>query len=326
MDRLLLVRTDRVGDLVLATSCIQGIKEKWPSWEVHFLAGKYAAPVLEHNPHLKGVILYDGEGPSDLAKILKEIGFQRSVVLFPTFYLAWALYSAKVPVRVASGFRWYQGLFNRRVYLRRSRCLKKEWEYNQDLLKPLGWDGSYREPRLYLSPQELDWAWDLVRGEGWPTDFVALYPGGGKEIHWPPPFFRELGRMIQDRGLGVVVFWGPGEEDLARYVAGDGLKMAPYTDLRQLMALLSLSKAMVANNTGPMHIGAALDIPLVQLFDPRWGCNPQRWGHEGPGRRVLMPSVPHCRKCSPGCTFYPCMERLTPEEVLEALEEVLDEG
>jgi ADP-heptose:LPS heptosyltransferase len=326
MDRLLLIRTDKVGDLVLATPCIQAAKEKWPSWEIHFMASRYAAPVLEQNPHLEGVILCDGEGPGDLSKSLKKMGFHAAVALFPTFPLAWALSLAKIPVRVASGFRWYQGLFNRRVYLRRSRCLKKEWEYNQDLLKPLGWEGPYREPCLYLSSQELDWAQDLARGEGWPRDFVVLYPGGGKEMRWSSSSFRELGRRIQHMGLGVVVFWGPGEKGLADEVAGEKGGVAPSTNLRELMALLSLSKAMVANNTGPMHIGAALGVPLVQLFDPRRGCNPLRWGHEGLERRILMPPVPHCRKCSSGCTFYPCMERLTPEEVLRALEEVLNGG
>ena len=326
MDRLLLIRTDKVGDLVLATPCIQAAKEQWPSWEIYFMASRYAAPVLEQNPHLAGVILYDGEGPGDLSKALKKMGFHAAVALLPTFSVAWVLFLAKIPVRVASGFRWYQGLFNRRVYLRRSRCFKKEWEYNQDLLKPLGWKGPYREPRLYLSPHELDWAHDTARREGWPRDFVALYPGGGKEMRWPSSSFGELGRRIQRMGLGVVVFWGPGEKELADEVAGEKGKVAPPTNLRELMALLSLSKAMVSNNTGPMHIGAALGVPLVQLFDPRWSCNPLRWGHKGLGRRILMPPVPHCKKCSIKCSFYPCMERLTPGKVLKALEEVLNEG
>lgn len=326
MERLLLIRTDKVGDLVLATPCIQAAKEQWPSWEIYFMVSGYAAPLLEQNPYLEGVILCDGKDPDNLSKTLKKMGFHAAVVLFPTLSLAWALFLAKIPTRVASGFRWYQFLFNRRAYLRRSRCLKKEWEYNQDLLRPLGWDGPYRKPRLYLSPQELDWAKGLARKEGWPRDFVALYPGGGKEIRWPPSRFRELVKRIRRMGLGVVVFWGPGERELAQEVAGDKVKVAPPTNLRELTALLSLSRAMVANNTGPMHIGAALGVPLVQLFDPRWCCNPTRWGHEGPGRRILTPPVPYCRKCSLRCSFYPCMERLTPEEVLKALEEVLNES
>ena len=320
------MRTDKVGDLVLATPCIQAAKKRWDSCEVHFMASDYAHPILKHNPHLDGVLVYRPRTVRELLRELKALRFDAAVVLYPTWSLSRILYLARIPLRITSGFRWYQWLYNRYIYLRRSRCLKKEWEYNQDLLKPLGWEGPYIEPSLYLSPQEVDWANGMAQKEGWPREFVALYPGGGGEIRWPPHLFKDLATLIHGIGLGVVVFWGPGEEELAKYVAGDKGRVAPPTDLRGLMALLSLSKAMVSNNTGPMHIGAALGVPLVQLFDPRWSCNPERWGHEGLKRRILIPPVPHCERCSSRCTFYPCMEKITPGEVMGALEEVLFGG
>ena len=314
-----------MGDLVLASPCIQAAKEAWPSCEVFFLASEYAAPVLQENPYLDSLLVYKGETPGELARKLKSHSFDAVVCLFPTWPLARALYRAGIPVRVVSGFRWYQWLFNRRVYLRRSQALKKEWEYNLDLLRPLGWKGEYLTPRLYLSPQEEEWARRVAREKGWPTDFVALYPGGGGEIRWPLHRFFFLVKLMKDKGIPPVVFWGPGEEDLARAMEKTGALVAPATNLRQLAALLSLARAMVTNNTGPMHIGAALGLPLVQLFDPRRACNPARWGYYGRGKRVLLPPVPRCSKCTPKCAYYPCMEGIEPEVVLEALEEVLDE-
>lgn len=326
MDRLLLVRTDRVGDLVLASPCIQAAKEAWPSCEVWFLASGYAASVLQGNPYLDSLLLYQGEPPGELARRLKGYSFDAVVCLFPTWPLALALYRAGIPVRVASGFRWYQWLFNRRVYLRRSRALKKEWEYNLDLLGLLGWEGEYLPPRFYLRPEEVEWAQKVVEDKGWPRDFVALYPGGGGELLWPLGRFIQLVELMKERGMFPVVFWGPGEEDMARTLEGAGAVMAPPTNLRELASLLSLSGAMVTNNTGPMHIGAALGLPLVQLFDPRRACNPARWGYYGRGKRVLLPPVPRCSgKCTPKCAYHPCMEAIEPQTVLKALEEVLHE-
>ena len=325
MNRLLLVRTDRVGDLVLATPCIQAAKETWPSCEVAFLASQYAAPVLEQDPYLDRLLVYRGEPPQALARRIKGFSFEAVVCLFPTWPLAQALFRAGIPVRVASGFRWYQWLFNRRVYLRRSQGLKKEWEYNLDLLRPLGWRGEYVPPRFHLSSGEREWARAKVREEGWPQEFVALYPGGRGEMRWPIDKFLELVRLMDQRGIPSVVFWGPGEEDFGKTLGEAGALVAPPTDLRQLAALLSMARAMVTNNTGPMHIGAALGLPLVQLFDPRRACNPARWGYHDLGRRVLVPPVPRCGRCTPKCRFYPCMDAIEPLDVLEALEEVLGE-
>ncbi len=309
--------------MILATPCIQAAKEAWPSCEVTFLAGRYGAPVLENNPYLDRLLIYDGEPAGELARDLGKYAFDSVVCLLPTFSLSLAFFRAKIPLRVASGFRWYQWLYNKRTYLRRSLGFKKEWEYNLDLLRLLGWEGEYLRPRVYLSPHEGEWAREVVEEMGWPEEFVALYPGGGKEIRWPIRHFVTLVRLLKEKGMAAVVFWGPGEEDLAGALGEEGAFMAPPTNLRQLMALLSLARAMVTNNTGPMHIGAALDLPLVQLFDPRRACNPARWGYYGVGRRVLLPVVPRCDKCTPKCEYYPCMEGIEPREVLEALEEVL---
>ena len=327
MKNLLLVRTDKIGDLVLATPCLQAVKEAWPSCFVAFLAGSRAAPVLEGNPYLDELLVY-GDGPNDmeLLRHLRGRNFEAAVCLFPTLEISWLLYKAKIPIRVASGFHWYQWLYNRRVYLRRSRCLKREWEYNLDLLRPLGWEGRSRCPSLYLSHEEQMRAKREAERKGWPEKFVAIYPGGGDEIRWSASHFRHLVDLIKAKGMSAVVFWGPGEEDLARGVAGEVGVVAPPTDLRQLMSFLSLSEAMVSNNTGPMHIGAALGLPMVQIFDPRWACNPVRWGHEGPGKKILVPPVPHCYRCSPRCDHYPCMNMITPDEVMTALEEVLQYG
>jgi heptosyltransferase-2 len=85
--------------------------------------------------------------------------------------------------------------------------------------------------------------------------------------------------------------------------------------VRQLMAVIAASRAVVSGATGPAHIAAALDIPTVSLFDPRRNNLPVRWRPLGTGF-VLRPDVPTCERCIyEKCAYWDCMDRITVEEV-----------
>lgn len=118
---------------------------------------------------------------------------------------------------------------------------------------------------------------------------VTLNPGAGKPVkRWPVEHFRALSRGLLDRGMRVVVAWGPGELDLAQAIhAGQapGAVLAPPTDLDDLLALLRRSALLVAGDTGPLHLAAALGVPTVAVFGP---TSPDRNGPYGapPGRAL----------------------------------------
>jgi len=118
---------------------------------------------------------------------------------------------------------------------------------------------------------------------------VTLNPGAGKPAkRWPAEHFRALSRGLLERGMRVVIAWGPGELDLARAIhAGlpPGAILAPPTDLDDLLALLRRSALLVAGDTGPLHLAVALGIPTVAVFGP---TSPDRNGPYGaPPGRVL---------------------------------------
>jgi len=323
--RILIVRVDKIGDVVLATPCIRAAKESWPQVKVSFLAHEYAASLLEENPFLDEIIIYSGKSHNELKEKLKIRNFDAAVMLWGDFFIAWAIFASGIPLRAVSGFKWYQFLFNKRVYLRRSRCEKKEWEYNLDLMKLIGCNTRYIPPELYLKDEEKEWAEMTAEKLKLKKPLIGVYPGGGAEIRWPKNLFAELCHMLKREGFDVIVLWGPGEKELAYEVAGENAKVSPSTNIRQLMALINHCDAIVANNTGPMHIAAALKKPLVQIFDPRRSCNPKRWGHEGKKFRILKPPVEACKKCHENCKFYNCMEMIPPKEVFCAVKEVLTE-
>lgn len=105
-------------------------------------------------------------------------------------------------------------------------------------------------------------------------DSVVLVPGAGRpDKQWPPERFGDLARRLGDQR--VIAVWGPNEEPLA---AAIGCELAPATDLRELAYLLQQAKLVIAGDTGPLHLAAALGTRVVALFGP---TDPRRNGPYG---------------------------------------------
>ncbi len=306
----LVVRPDKVGDLVLATPVAEAIKTVSPHEEVLFLCSSYAKDVLLNNPFVDEVI--EVAPPEELIKRLRSFKIERAVVLFPTLGVSWAIFRAKVPERYTSGFRWYQFLYNHVIHLRRSKCLHKEWEYNLMLAREAFPEIDVHRfyPKVFPTTEALEKAHSLLKGKSRPV--VLVYPGGGGERRWPAEHFVRLCQRIESFGTPVVPL-GPAERELSGYFER---WLLPPLSLEELTGVIALCDGVVSNNTGPMHIAATLKKPLVQLFDPRRACNPRRWGHDYPGSSVLVPPVPECESCSPSCKYQDCM-RLIPVEWVE---------
>jgi heptosyltransferase I len=116
---------------------------------------------------------------------------------------------------------------------------------------------------------------------------VVLNPGAGRpEKRWPVSRFAELARRLTDEDVGrAIVAWGPGEFDAARTIAEGGpTLLAPRTDLDGLIALLRRASVVVAGDTGPLHIAAALGVPCVGLYGPTPSVRNAPWGK---GHRTL---------------------------------------
>jgi heptosyltransferase-3 len=120
--------------------------------------------------------------------------------------------------------------------------------------------------------------------------FAAMNPGARKSDHrWPAAQFGALARALQEKfALPSVMFWGPGEEVIAREAvnaSGGAARLAPATDLDELAAALRASVLVVTNDTGPMHLAVACGAPVVALFLDEAGL---RWAHPGPAFAAVV--------------------------------------
>jgi len=152
-----------------------------------------------------------------------------------------------------------------------------------------------------------------------PADYFVIAPSAGKEANrWPAARFGQLAANLP---LPAVVVCGPGDIDLAREVlrhaGGNAISLAGRTRLKELMPVISGARFFVSNDTGPMHIAAALNVPVFAIFGP---ANPMRTGPYGPIHTVIQESL-DCVPCyrQRPCDHWRCMRQLTVERVLAAI-------
>ena len=139
--RILLVRTDRIGDTLLTLPAVNALRQKFPDAFIAFLCQPYTEPMVRRINGLDQVLTYENEGKHQgfqglelLSKELRSYQFDFSVVFFPRASLIWALWRSGIPRRIGTGFRWYSFLLTDRVMEHRSECLKHEADYNLSLI------------------------------------------------------------------------------------------------------------------------------------------------------------------------------------------------
>lgn len=333
--KILIVRTDRIGDVVLTLPVIAILKSAFPGSSISFLLRSYTRELAEGQEGLDEILLYDeNQVRKPFFRMLAELRkkqFDAVVITYPTARLALLMFLARIPIRVGTGYRWYSLLVNRRIYEHRKTAEKHESEYNFALLRGLGVEHEKAAmPRLAVSDEAGKEAGQVLDGlhlSGKPL--IILHPGsGGSARDWKPERFGELAAKLAGTGHDVLITGGPGENrlvDIVRRVSGGKAKGLPSTlGLKTLAAVLERADVFVANSTGPLHIAAATGVPVVAFYPPIAQCSSRRWGPLSEKKVIFEPSASDCPVCRGGeCRGNDCMDLITVESVLEAVEKLL---
>jgi lipopolysaccharide heptosyltransferase I len=156
-------------------------------------------------------------------------------------------------------------------------------------------------------------------------DIVILSPGAGWATkEWPPERYGEIARALANKGFAPIVNYGPGEEPLARAVetASNGVARPMTCSLAELIALTRRATLFIGGDTGPLHLAAALDVPVVAIFGP---TDPARNGPYG-GRSIVLRNAASRTSLSHTSTPDPGLLRITPDEVLSAAQSLLEDA
>jgi heptosyltransferase-2 len=329
--RTLVIAPNWVGDNVMAFPVFEALAATGRSLTV--LARPHLEPLLKAVGAVDQVIV---RSRSDAATVraIKQEGFEEAVILPNSFRSAWLASRANVPVR------WgYRGDFRGWLLepaLSRPEGLRHQLTDYDALLERLGAAIPSSPPRLELTADQLDRGLSALRRIGGRSEGgakrVGVFPGAefGPSKRWPAARFAELlGKLAPRSELEAVLIAGPGEEALAREIQNASGVLAPLVgpelDLLELAAVLSHLDALITNDSGPMHLAAAVGTPCLALFGP---TNPTRTAPAGDHHRVLYTH----RWCSPcfkkRCPLLHqrCMRDISVDRVVEALAETLRLG
>jgi ADP-heptose:LPS heptosyltransferase len=325
---VLLVRPDGIGDEILCLPVASALRRLLPGARITFLSSEYAAPLLTHHPDLDEVWTITGRESLRELKALFCRAVDAVVFLKPFKRLMWAAFLAQVPIRVATGYRWYSVLANRRIYEHRKDFSKHETAYNVGMLAGLGLQpGIVTPPSLVLTDAERALGQERVRSL--PTPKVVLHPGGFAARRWRVEQYHALAVDLTRKGVGVVLTGSQVEADMFNQprpgdeaIPASVINLMGKLSVRELMAVIAACHVVVSGATGPAHIAAACGVPNVSLFDPRRNNLPTRWQPLGQGV-VLRPDVPTCEKCIyEACPYWDCLDRLTVETVARQVMDV----
>lgn len=327
-DRLLISRTDRLGDLVLALPFVETMKRRYPKCSIEVLASLYASPLLENNPHVDRIMRVqndmlrkDNLYKKDLLHKIKRGNYKAVVVLFPERRISHLFYKANIPVRIGTAGRFHSMFFNLHLLHSRKSNKKHESDYNLDFLSFFKNGSIVYKPRVYLLEKELNNARRILSEAKVESPFVVLHPGsGGSAESWSITRFIELFGELDRAGVNVVISGSEDEGEACDKIArSKGIsikKITGRTDLRTLAAVLSLGDVVVSNSTGPLHLATALDTQVVGLYPSKSIMSPRRWGPLGNNDIVIVPQTEECLCPTNQCT---CMETISVQSVFDAV-------
>ncbi|MES2320611.1 MAG: glycosyltransferase family 9 protein [Pseudomonadota bacterium] len=319
--RVLICRTDNIGDVVLTLPLAGYLKQILPAVQVDFLVRAYAAPVVRQCSFVNKVLAIEEQ--EDPQRMFAEGGYDTVIFAFPNRRLAQAARRARVPYRVGTSHRLYHWLScNRLAHFSRVKSPLHEAQLNFELLRPLGINHIPKLdeiPALYgMSAPRLPEV-EALRAQA--KFNLILHPksnGNGRE--WPLASYTELAALLKDEpGISLWVTGSAAEGELLARDAGALLAM-PHVrslcgsfDLAGLTALIGAADGLIASGTGPLHMGAALARPVIGLFPPIKPIDPARWGAVGAQARSLCAPAP-CDTCT-GVASCTCMQAIRASDV-----------
>lgn len=328
-ERIILSRTDSIGDVMLTLPMAGLLKEKYPKCRIIFLGKSYTKAVIEACEHVDEFIDWDALsklGESEKKEAVKQLRADAIVHVFPRREIAKLAKEAVIPVRIGTTGRLYHWLHcNTRVKFSRKRSGLHEAQLNVKLLKPLRIEKEYSTTELisYYGFKKIKTLPEAFASMIDKTKFnLILHPGSqGSAREWGIENYSSLiAQLPTDRYKLFITGTAAEGESLRQFITAHPqlIDLTGKLKLEELIAFISNADGLVAASTGPLHIAAALGKKAIGLFAPMRPIHPGRWAPLGENAKylVLDKDCSACRK-SRDCA---CIKAIQPLEVTLALE------
>ncbi len=330
--KILVVKLDHIGDMVLSTPVYHNLKLQFPSAELHVLANSIAGELLSYNPYVDRIINYDSKFHTPLKykglindiKLLIKLKKERYdlIVDLRGNFLSLALALLK-------GSRYRADFGTNSIMTRKKLGSVHKLNRGLDILRSAGIATPVNMPEIYISDKEEAYIKELFGKYNLTKNLKVVFSAGAAwpPRRWPVENFIKLGKSLCNDYQAKILLIGSRDElklnkIITRSLDGCAINLAGSLNLLQLAALLKHVNLMVSNDSGPAHIAAAMGLPLVVLFGPE---NPNKFRPIGRKVIVIQKKV-ECSPCDQTvCNRTPnCMELISVEEVYQRIKDLLN--
>lgn len=329
--RILVSRTDRIGDVVLSTPVLKALREHYPSSFIAMMVSPATRDIVEGNPYLDEVITFDKDrsgslwGTVHFAKRLRDKKFDVVVVLHPTVRVHLLMFLAGIRERIGYD-RKGPYFLTTTVPHRKQLGERHEAEYNFDLLKPLGIEETALELFMPIRPASERIVEEVLRQAGVENGslLIAVNPSASCVSKlWPVSKFAEVIDALAARYRAKVAIVSDEShralsEELLGLTKSMPLDLSGRFNLSELASFLKRCALVVSNDSGPVHLASAVGTPVISIFGRNQpGLGPRRWGPRGP-QDVFLHKTTACAPClAHACEKdFQCLQAVTVEEVL----------
>ena len=355
MNRILIINPFGIGDVLFSTPLITTLRKNFPSSFIAFICNKRTRDLLETNPALNEVFVFEKD---EYRNLWKKSRWQCAIKFLSFFNLIRKKrFNLAIDLSLGHQYSFFLKLLGvkQRIgfnYKGRGRFQTKRLEfdgfddnpiadYYLDLLRLPGLEINAEQTSLYLTPADERFAEDFFNTNGLKIEnrIIGIAPGGGVSFgkekirfkRWDVQKFAllidEISSNLESK---VVILWGPGEKELVDELLAISKSrplISPPTTIRQMAAIMKRCSLVVANDAGPLHVAASQRVRTVSIFGP---SDEKVYGPYPPdGRNIIVAKRLDCRPCYlkfkiPACETRKCLNEITPREVLGAIGRLLE--
>lgn len=321
-----------LGDLVMATPLLADLRHHYGQARITVMCQSNVAPLLEENPHINEILSFNKPSgwihaqQRDIIDPLRFGSYDLGILTTNSFSSAWWFWIGHVENRIGYATNLRSLLLDKAVPLPKNIEQQHQVVTYKMLLKPLGIPISETPLELFVSAQEHQAALAMLAKFGVDLKknvLVGINPGAayGTAKCWLPDRFTHVTRRLLEDPEAYIVYFGDSNgaalvNDICKEMPERVINLAGKTTIRELMALIQVCDVVLTNDSGPMHIAAALKRPLVALFGSTSNVKTGPYNHGTVIHKHVECSPCYKRVCP---IDFRCMTRIEVDEVCNAI-------
>ena len=277
---------------------VDALHANFPQSKIDFLVNKRVSELIFDYPNINKVHTIEKESTRIIKEICSGNNYDIVIVVSPKFSIALGVYLGGVKYRLGTKYRWYSFLFNIQHAQHRKHSIKHEMEYNLDLLDEINCNNiKGLIPLLNVKDEYIDSIYKILSDKGidLKTKIITIHiPTLGSAKVWSDDNFISLINLLTKEKINIILI-GKDEEKshleriLNKVIDKSHVYSITGLSLRELTALLKITKLFIGNSSGPIHIAAAVETFVIGLYSPVKVESPVRWGPLTDKKKIFVP-------------------------------------